>query len=161
MHKTLCCNRIGILARLRLGGLDRFGKSMPFGPAVLLTRWSYLGKVFRRLLASLIECQNALLAENDVRAPFLLNLDGWTHLQCAHCKARLEMQPPRSFLLGPLMAPLLVLARQGRVFEVIAFGSAFVTIFLVLFESFRPKLRLRKRPLAKAVVQLKIDGPPN
>jgi hypothetical protein len=55
------------------------------------------------------------------------------------------------------MAPLLVLARQGPVFEVIAF----VTIFLVLFESFRPKLRLRKRPLAKAVVQLKIDGPPN
>lgn len=98
---------------------------------------------------------------NDIRAPFLLNLDGWTHLQCAHCKARLEMQPPRSFLLGPLMAPLFVLARQGRVFEVIAFGFAFVTIFLVLFESFRPKLRLRKRPLAKAVVQLKIDGPPN
>ena len=84
MHKTLCCNRIGILARLRLSGLDRLGKSVPFGPAVLLTRWSYL-----------------------------------------------------------------------------AFGFAFVTIFLVLFESFRPKLRLRKRPLAKAVVQLKIDGPPN
>jgi hypothetical protein len=96
---------------------------------------------------------------NDVRTPFFLNLDGWTHLQCAHCKARLEMIPPRSFLLGPLMAPLFVLARQGRIFEVIAFVYAFVTIFLVLFESSHPKLRLRKKPLAKPVVQLKIDDP--
>jgi len=96
---------------------------------------------------------------NDVRAPSFLNLDAWTHLQCAHCKARLEMIPPRSFFLGPLMAPLFVLARQGRVFEVIAFAYAFLTIFLVLFESLRPKLRLRKKPLAKPVVQLKIDGP--
>ena len=69
MHKTLCCNRIGILARLRLSGLDRLGKSMPFGPAVLLTRWSYLGKVFRRLVASLIECQYALLAETTFARP--------------------------------------------------------------------------------------------
>ncbi|HSZ18406.1 MAG TPA: hypothetical protein VK770_01370 [Candidatus Acidoferrum sp.] len=69
------------------------------------------------------------------------------------------MIPPRSFLLGPLMAPLFVLARQGRMFEVIAFVYAFVTMFLVLFESFRPKLRLRKKPLAKPVVQLKIDDP--
>ena len=99
--------------------------------------------------------------DRNVRTPFFLNLDGWTHLQCTHCMARLEMQPPRSFVLGPLMAPLFILARQGRVFEVIAFGSAFVTIFLMLFESFRPKVRLRKRPLAKPVVWLKIDGPAN
>jgi hypothetical protein len=71
------------------------------------------------------------------------------------------MQPPRSFLLGPLMAPLFVLARQGRVFEDIAFVYAFATISLVLFESFRLKLRLRKKPLAKPVVQLKIDGSPD
>jgi hypothetical protein len=57
------------------------------------------------------------------------------------------------------MAPLFVLARQGRIFEVIAFVYAFVTIFLVLFESSHPKLRLRKKPLAKPVVQLKIDNP--
>ena len=104
---------------------------------------------------------NCPACDHDVRAPFFFNLDAWTHLQCAHCKARLEMQPPRSFLLGPLMAPLFVMARHGRVFEVIAFGFAFVTVFLVLFESFQPKLRLRKKPLAKPVVQLKIDGPPN
>ena len=57
------------------------------------------------------------------------------------------------------MAPLFVLARLGRIFELIAFVYAFLTIFLVLFESFRPKLRLRKKPLAKPAVQLKIDGP--
>jgi hypothetical protein len=71
------------------------------------------------------------------------------------------MQPPRSFLLAPLMAPLFLLARQGHVFEDIAFVYAFATMFLVLFESFQPKLRLRKKPLAKPVVQLKIDGSPD
>jgi hypothetical protein len=98
---------------------------------------------------------------HDVRTPFFLNLDGWRHLQCSHCQARLEMRPPRSFVLGPLMAPLFVLARRGQVFEVIAFVFAFATIFLVLLESIRPKLRLRKRPLAKPAVWLKIDGPSN
>jgi hypothetical protein len=69
------------------------------------------------------------------------------------------MKPPRSFVLGPLMAPLFVLARQGRIFEVIAFVYAFATVFLVLLESMRPKVRLRKKPLPKPAVWLKIDGP--
>ena len=99
--------------------------------------------------------------DHEVRTPFFLNLDGWRHLQCAHCQARLEMKPPRSFVLGPLMAPLFVFARRGQVFEVIAFVFAFATIFLVLLESIRPKVRLRKRPLAKPAVWLKIDGPSN
>jgi len=59
--------------------------------------------------------------DHDVRTPFFLNMDAWRHLLCPHCKARLEMKPPRSFVLAPLMAPLFVLARQGRVLEVIAF----------------------------------------
>jgi len=101
---------------------------------------------------------NCPACDHDVRTPFFLNLDGWTHLQCAHCKARLEMRPPRSFVLGPLMAPLFVLARQGRVFEVIALVYAFATMFLVLLESIHPN---RKRPLAKPAVWLKIDGPSN
>jgi len=71
------------------------------------------------------------------------------------------MKPPRSFVLGPLIAPLFILARQGKAFEDTAFIYAFVTIFLVLVECFRPKLRLRKRPLPKPVVLLKIDGPSN
>jgi len=71
------------------------------------------------------------------------------------------MKPPRSFVLGPLIAPLFVLARQGRVFEVIAFVYMFVTIFLMLFESLRPKLRLRTKPLPKPAIRLNIDNPSN
>lgn len=51
---------------------------------------------------------------HDVRTPFFLNLDGWAHLACPQCNARLEMKPLRSFVLGPLIAPLFVLA--GRAF---------------------------------------------
>jgi len=98
---------------------------------------------------------------HEIRTPFFLNVDGWRHLRCAQCKARLEMIPPRSFLLGPLIAPLFVLARHGRIFEVIAFVFMFATIFLMLLECSRPKLRLRKRPLSKPSVWLKIDGPSN
>jgi len=59
------------------------------------------------------------------------------------------------------MAPLFVLARRGRVFEVIAFIFKFVTIFLLLLESVRPKVRLRKKPLPKPTIRLNIDGPSN
>jgi hypothetical protein len=99
--------------------------------------------------------------DHELHTPFFLDLDGWTHLRCAQCRARLELKPPRSFVLGPLMAPLFVLARQGRIFEAIAFVFACATIFLVLLESLHPKLRLRTRPLAKPAVWLKIDGPSN
>ena len=98
---------------------------------------------------------------HEVATPSFLNLDAWRHLVCAHCKARLEMKPPRSAVLGPLMPPLFVLARQGRVFEVVAFLFAFATIFLLLLESVRPKVRLRTRPLPKPTIRLKIDGPSN
>lgn len=102
---------------------------------------------------------NCPACNHDVRTPFFLNLDAWTHLACPHCKARLEMKPPRSAVLGPIMPLLFVLARRGRVFEVIAFVFSFVTIFLLLFESLRPQLRLRTKPLAKATIRLNIDGP--
>ncbi len=59
------------------------------------------------------------------------------------------------------MAPLFVLARQGRVFEVIAFVYMFATIFLLLLESVRPKVRLRKKPLPKPDIWLDIGGPAN
>src|SRR6266849_2205685 len=95
----------------------------------------------------------------DVRTPSFLNLDGWSQLTCTQSKARLEMKPPRSFVLGPLMAPLFVLARRGRVLEVIAFAFMFVTFFLLLLESIRPKVRLRKRPLPTPTIRLDIDGP--
>ena len=51
------------------------------------------------------------------------------------------------------------LARQGRVFEVMAFTYMFATILLVLLESLRPKVRLRKKALPEPDVQLKINGP--
>ncbi len=98
---------------------------------------------------------------HDVATPFFLNLDGWRHLVCPYCRARLELKPPGSFVLGPLIAPLFVLARHGRIYEVIAFVFMFATIFLMLLESVRPKVRLRKRPLPKPTIRLNIDGPSN
>jgi hypothetical protein len=98
---------------------------------------------------------------HDVRTPFFLNLDAWRHLVCPHCQARLEMKPPRSFVLGPLVAPLFVLARQGRVFEVLAFVFMFATFFLLVLESAHPKVRLRNKPLPKPSIRLNIDGPSN
>jgi hypothetical protein len=95
---------------------------------------------------------------HDVATPFFLKLDAWRHLFCPHCQVKLELKPPRSVVLGPLIAPLFVLARQGRIFEVIAFVFMFATIFLLLLESVRPKLRLRKRPLATPTIRLNIDG---
>jgi hypothetical protein len=71
------------------------------------------------------------------------------------------MKPPRSFLLGILVAPLFVLARFGRTQAIIAFVYLFVTIFLLLFESLRPKVRLRKKPLPEPSIRLNINGPPN
>ena len=98
---------------------------------------------------------------HDVRTPFFLNLEGWSHLVCPQCKTRLERKPPRSAAVGPLIPPLLVLPRRGPVFEVIAFTFTFVTIFLLLLESIRPKLRLRKKPLPKPEIRLNIDGRSN
>lgn len=97
--------------------------------------------------------------DHEVRTPFFLNMDAWRLLVCPHCKARLEMKPFRSFVLGPLVAPLFVLARQRPVFEVIAFVYMFATILLLLVEGARPKVRLRKRPLPEPNIRLDINGP--
>jgi len=96
---------------------------------------------------------------HEVATPFFLDLDAWRWLVCPHCDVRLEMKPPRSVVLVPLVAPLFVLARRGHVFEVIAFVFTFATIFLLLLESIRPKVQLRKKPLPKPTIRLNIDGP--
>lgn len=57
------------------------------------------------------------------------------------------------------MAPLFVLAWRGRIFETIVFVYMFGTIFLVLLESLRPKVQLRRKPLPKPESRLDIDGP--
>jgi len=98
---------------------------------------------------------------HDVRTPFFLNLDGWSHLACEHCKARLELKPPRYFVLGPLIAPIFLLARQGRVFEIVAFLFMFATISLMVVECAHPKVRLRTKPLPKPAIRLDINGPSN
>ena len=59
------------------------------------------------------------------------------------------------------MAPLFVLARQGRAFEILAFAYSAVTIILVLWESFHPKVQLRQKSRPQPEVRLKIDGPTN
>src|SRR5712671_1619129 len=94
---------------------------------------------------------------HDVHSPFFFDLDAWTHLACTQGKSRLEMKAPRSFLMAPLMAPLFVLARQGRAFEILAFAYSAVTIILVFWESFHPKVQLRPQP----EVRLNINGPTN
>lgn len=99
--------------------------------------------------------------DHDVRAPFVFNLDGWSHLACTQCNTRLEMKPPRSAFFAPLMAPLFVLARQGRVFEVIAFLFMFGTFLLLLLECLHPKVQLRKKPVPKPDTRLNINGPSN
>ena len=96
----------------------------------------------------------------DIATPSFLNLAAWRPLLRSNCKARLEMKPPRSVFLGPLIAPLFVLARQGRIFEVIAFAFLFTTISLLLLESAHPKVQLRKSPLPKPEIRLDIEGPP-
>ena len=58
------------------------------------------------------------------------------------------------------MAPLFVLARRGRILEIIAFVYMFATLSLVLIESLRPKVQLRKKPLPEPEIRLNLlDGP--
>jgi len=98
---------------------------------------------------------------HDVRTPFFLNLDGWSHLLCAQCKARLEMQPPRSAFFAPLMASLFLLARHGRAFELAVYAFMFAWIFVLLVEYVHPKVQLRKKPLPKPEIRLNINGSSN
>jgi hypothetical protein len=67
------------------------------------------------------------------------------------------MQPPKSALFGSLIAPLFILARHGTVIEVIAITLAVAIMVCVLLECIFPKVRVRKKPLAKPAVWLKID----
>ena len=99
----------------------------------------------------------------DVRTPFFYDLDGWAHLACTHCKARLEMKPR---LVGVwfflIMLCLMRLARLGHIFAVVAevlMVSAAVTSVLLLVV--RPQVRLRKTTQPKPDIRLNIDGSSN
>jgi DNA-directed RNA polymerase subunit RPC12/RpoP len=98
--------------------------------------------------------------DHDVRTPYFFNLEGWSHLACPHCKARLEMKPRP---VGPWLLPILVacswLGRSGHTFALIAevlLVAATLTLILLLIV--RPQVRLRKRPLPKPEIRLNIDG---
>jgi hypothetical protein len=101
--------------------------------------------------------------DHDVRTPFFFNLDGWSHLTCTQCKARLEMKPrPIAFLLLPVLAIASWLVRLGHIYSIIAevlVVSATVTIVALLIV--RPQVRLRKRALPKPDIRLDIGGPSN
>ena len=101
--------------------------------------------------------------DHEVRTPFFFNLDGWSHLTCTQCKARLEMKPrPVGGWLLPIFLSLLWLSRFGHIFAVIAevlLASATVTLVLLLIV--HPQVRLRKRPLPKPTIRLNIDSPSN
>jgi hypothetical protein len=98
------------------------------------------------------------ICAHEIRTPLFFNLDAWTHLRCPGCKSRLEMQPPKSALFGSVIAPLFILARHGAVIAVIAITAAIAIMFWVLLECMFPKVRVRKKTLAKPAVWLKIDS---
>ena len=103
------------------------------------------------------------VCDHDVRPPFFFNLDGWAHLTCTQCKARLEMKPrPVAVWFLPIVLSLSALSRLGHIYAVISevlLISATITIVLLLIV--RPPVRLRKRALPKPDIRLNIDGPSN
>ena len=101
--------------------------------------------------------------DHDLRTPFFYNLDGWSHLACTHCKARLEMKPrPVAVWFFPILVCLMWLARLGHIFAVVAemlIVTAGVTGMLLLVV--RPQVQLRKTALPKPAIRLNIDGSSN
>jgi hypothetical protein len=99
----------------------------------------------------------------QVRTPAFFNLDGWSHLVCSQCKARLEMKPRAvGFWVLPILASMSWLGRKGHIYAVLAevlLLCAMVTIVLMLIV--HPQVRLRKRALPKPEVRLNINGPSN
>lgn len=101
--------------------------------------------------------------DHDVRTPHFFSVEGWAHLACAHCKARLEMKPrPVAVWFLPIFIACSWLGRLGHTFAFIAEGLlAAATLTLILLLIVRPQVRLRKRPLPKPAIRLNIDGSSN
>ena len=100
---------------------------------------------------------------HDVRTPFFFNLDGWAHLTCALCNARLEMKPrPVAVLFLPIMLSLSALSRLGHLYAIISEVLLIsATIIIVLLLIVRPSVRLRKKSLPKPDIRLNIERPSN
>jgi DNA-directed RNA polymerase subunit RPC12/RpoP len=101
--------------------------------------------------------------DHNVRTPSFLNLEGWSHLACTHCKARLEMKPrPVAAWFLPIFIASSWLGRLGHTFSFIAEGLLVAaTLTLILLLIVRPQVRLRKRALPKPEIRLNIDGSAN
>jgi len=68
------------------------------------------------------------------------------------------MRPPRSVALLPFMLVGVWLGRLGHVFRVIGVLVPVAIVIVMLLESMRPQLRLRKA-LPKPEIRLNIGGP--
>jgi hypothetical protein len=99
--------------------------------------------------------------DHELRTPHFFNVQGWSHLSCAHCKARLEMKPrPVVSWFLPIFVACSWLGRLGHAF--IAEGLlAAATVTIVLLLIVRPQVRLRKRSLPKPEIRLNINGSSN
>src|SRR5260370_7058989 len=87
--------------------------------------------------------------DQDVRTPYFFNLEGWSHLACTHCKARLEMKPcPVAAWFLPIFVAFSWLCRLGHTFAFIAQGLLVAaTLILIRLLIVTPPLMLRKKPL--------------
>jgi DNA-directed RNA polymerase subunit RPC12/RpoP len=95
---------------------------------------------------------------HKVRTPFFMNLQGWAEFACPACGSRLEMVPPRAVAWVILIAPLFVLARQGRIYEVIAIAFSLAVILIFVLECVYPKVRLRRKARPEPEIKLNIEG---
>jgi len=99
--------------------------------------------------------------DHDVRTPHFFNLEGWAHLACTHCKARLEMKPrPVAAWFLPIFIACSWLGRLGHAFIAEGLLAAAILIIMLLL-TVRPRVRLRKRPVPNPEIRLNIDGSSN
>lgn len=99
--------------------------------------------------------------DQDVRTPFFLNLDGWSHLACPKCKARLELKPrPAAIFLLPILISLSGLRVFGHKYAVTAeILMVAAAVVLVLLTVVRPQVRLRTKPTPKPEIRLNLNNP--
>ncbi len=104
---------------------------------------------------------NCPACAHEVQTPSVLSLEGWSHLACTECKARLEMKPrPAGFLLLPILICLLWVSRLGHPYAVTAeILMAVATVALVMLLVIHPAIRLRQNQIPKPGIRLNIDGP--
>src|SRR5260370_8955245 len=86
--------------------------------------------------------------DHDVRTPYFFSLEGWSHLACPHCKARLEMKPrPVGALFLPIFVACSWLARLGHPFAFIAEVLLVAPpVALILLLIVHPQVRLPTTP---------------